>query len=169
MRWFLLAVLGLAWSFAACSEKPAAPAAKAFTPEELDQRLDRTTPEGTLRVMVIGMQVADAELLESLVGPLRKDELALLLSTERPTLSKEIQLQQGAALSIRHLQPGDKIPLDDGREFTVAADELNAPSQWLMIQGISTPLRLHKKDGQWQVDVAPLIAARRAAKGRAGK
>jgi hypothetical protein len=167
MRWFLLSVLLLALSFTACSEKPAAtPAAKEFTQGELDQRLNRNTPEGTLRVLIIGMQVDDAELIESLVGPLKKDELQLLQSTERPTLSKEIQLQQGAALTIRHLQPGDKVPLDDGREFTIPADELNSKSQWLMIQGISIPLRLHKHDNRWQVDVAPLIAARRAAKAR---
>jgi hypothetical protein len=115
------------------------------------------------------MQVDDAPLIESLAGPLTQGDLALLMSNQRPTLSKEIQLQQGAALQIRHLQPGDVVPLEDGSEFTVPPHELETKNQWLMIQTIPMPLRLHKLEDRWQVDVEPLIAARRAAKLRAGK
>lgn len=166
MCWFLRSFLVAVFSFTACTPEPVVLPSQTYTEEELDQRLDRETPEGTLRVFVIAMQVADAELIESLTGPLKKDDLALLQSNERPTLSKEIQLQQGAALKIRHLQPGDILRMSDGREQPISPDEINATSQVLQIEGISTPLRVYKVEDHWLVDVAPLLAARRALKAK---
>jgi hypothetical protein len=164
MCWLWRSLAAVLLSLTACTPEPVTLPSQTYTEEELDARLDRETPEGTLRAMVIAMQIADAELLQSLTGPLKKDDLKLLLSTERPTLSKELQLQQGAALKIRHLQLGDNIRMSDGRELPVSPDEINATSQFLVIEGIPTPLRVYKQDDHWQVDVAPLIAARRAAR-----
>jgi hypothetical protein len=162
MRWLLLLSFWLL-NLGGCAPEPVAPP-PVYTDEELEQRLDRETPEGTLRVLVIAMQVDDAELIQSLAGPLAKDDLKLLESTERPTLSKEIQLQQGAALKIRHLQPGDTIRTTDGLELPISPDEITATSLILQIETIPTPLRVFKRDDRWHVDVTPLLAARRAAR-----
>ena len=59
MRWFLCIPMLLVLSLAACTPEPAALPPPAYTEAELDQRLDRETPEGTLRVLVIAMQVAE--------------------------------------------------------------------------------------------------------------
>ncbi len=165
MRWFYVSILLLSLGFTACTEKPAAAPVPNYTQAELEQRLDRKTAEGTLRALVIGMQVDDAELLQELAGPLTKEDLRLLESDQRPTLSEEIQLQQGAALKIRHLQAGDKFRLADGSEQTLTPREINATSTVLEIETIPTPLRVYKvDDDHWHVDVTPLLAERRAAK-----
>jgi hypothetical protein len=166
MRILSLTVLLLAWSCTACQENPPPPPVPSYTPEELARRLDRNTAEGTLRVFVIGMQVSDAPLLEQLAGPLPKDDLKLLLDTQRPTLSEEIQLQQGAALKIRHLQPGDKVRFADGDETLLNGEDVNATNQVLEIQTVPTPLRLRKIEDHWQIDATPLIALRRAARAK---
>ncbi len=154
MYW-LLRSLALAFlALTACTPSPPAPLpSQTYTDAELEARLDRETPEGTLRVLVIAMQVDDAPLIQSLAGPLTKDDLQLLQSTERPTLSKELQLQQGAALKIRHLQAGDTIRTADGSEQALSPDEINATSLVLQIENIPTPLRVFKRDDRWQVDV----------------
>lgn len=164
MRWCCASILLLAISFCSCTENPPAAPVPKYTPAELEERLDRKTAEGTLRALVIGMQVDDVELLQELAGPLTKEDLRLLESDQRPTLSEEIQLQQGAALKIRHLQPGDKLRRADGSEQLLSPLEINATSMVLEIETIPTPLRVYKVDDRWHVDVMPLLAARRAAK-----
>jgi len=163
MYWLLRSLAFALLSLTACTPPPPAPLpSQTYTEAELEERLDRETPEGTLRVLVIAMQVDDTPLIQSLAGPLTKDDLELLQSTERPTLSKELQLQQGAALKIRHLQPGDMLRTADGSVHPLSPDEVNAMSLVLQIESIPTPLRVFKRDDRWQVDVTPLLTARRA-------
>jgi uncharacterized protein (TIGR03067 family) len=137
-------------------DKPAEKAPK-------DARLDRTTPEGTLRVFMIAVIAGNEQLVKMTAMAESEDDLKLIatIKGERPPL-KEIR-EKIAGASIRALKVGDKFTLPNGKQVEVTSKEVDSEHMVLLPEGAPLPFRMIKSNGDWWVDAGPVVAGRKAA------
>lgn len=145
----------------ATKDAPATKGSKEEKPKP-DPRLVRQTPEGTLRIFLIGVAVSNADLIKTTTVPLMEDELKLVLGdpkAKRPSLAEA--KAQFIDAEIKVLKPGDKFTLPTGKEIVLPAESRPGEEMVLQIVGSPLPFRLHFHQKVWWVDAAPLVRARR--------
>lgn len=136
------------------------------SPKPRDERLNRETPEGTLRVFTIGVVTRNADLIKRTSLPLSEEEMTLLCQTSEgePPNSKEIKEFKEAVLNmkVRALKSGDKFTLPGKKEIVVGKDEVSEDRMVLVLGDAPAPTRMYKAKGYWWVDPEPLLYARKA-------
>jgi hypothetical protein len=129
-----------------------------------DARLSRDTPEGTLRIFMLGLMLANEQLVKATIVPVSDDDLAYLIRKpmDAPATPKELK-ELCARMKVRALKPGDMFTLPGGKKVTVADEEVTDERLVLVLADSPIPTRLYKAKGLWWVDAAPVIAGRKAA------
>ena len=129
-----------------------------------DERLNRDTPEGTLRVFMLGVAASNEQLITATAIPLSDDDRKLLLIKIHGENQNFKELKEEfASLKIERLKPGDKFKLPNGKEIVVAAEEVGDDRLVLKPENAPLPSRLYKAKGYWWVDAGPFVAGRKAA------
>lgn len=130
-----------------------------------DPRLDRETPEGTLRIFLIGMMLSNEQLIKATVIPVTDEEMKVLLGKPQaaPVSAKEIK-EQFAEAKINVIKPGDKFSLPNGKEIVFPKEERPGEEMVLHVEDSPLPFRLHLHKKIWWVDAQPVIDARKAAR-----
>ena len=72
-------------------------------------------------------------------------------------------LEHFESVRISRLSAGDVITLPNGRKITIATSMVHKDRQQLTMPQNPIPYNIVRTDGQWRVDVAPIIAGRLAA------
>jgi hypothetical protein len=129
-----------------------------------DPRLDRNTPEGTLRVFTLGAMISNKDLLKATMVPVSDEDMQYLLKEQAVSKEdfKKIK-EQIAGMEVRHLKPGDRVKLPKGTELVVKDDEVTDDRLVLVLGDSPIPTRLYKAKGFWWIDASPVIAGRKAA------
>ncbi len=162
-----------------CGDEPMAPGKKkedapTETPQEkkpaTDPRLDRYTPEGTLRIFLIGMALSNEDFIKSTAIPVTEEEMKVLLGspeTKKPSI-EEVKTQF-LSPEIKVLKPGSKFKLPSGKEIVIPPITRPGKEIDLHVDGSPLPFRLHLQKEFWWVDALPLVTGRKAAMEKAKK
>jgi hypothetical protein len=135
-----------------------------------DERLDRETPEGTVRIFAIGVALTNEKLIKSTALKISDEDLKYLLKKTQGLRSTPKEIKEvWANAKVSKLKPGDKFTLPGGKEITVGADEVSDDRLVVVLADSPIPTRLYKVKGYWWVDPAPVIAGRKAAEAAAQK
>ena len=129
-----------------------------------DERLSRETPEGTLRIFMLGVLLGNEQLVKATIVPVSDEDFAYLVKKTKNLRETPKQLKEECAkMKVRALKPGDVVTLPGGDKVTVTEEEVTDDRMVLVIADSPIPTRLYKAKGFWWVDAAPVIAGRKAA------
>lgn len=120
------------------------------------------TPEEALRRFMLGVMVGDEKELKSVITDTRPEDLRWLLGSKVPPevvpqLRKDLE-----TFPIEHLKPGDEINLPSGKKIVVGEDWVGEDCATVRMKGDPLAQRVFRIKGEWRVDPAPIIAARKA-------
>jgi hypothetical protein len=129
-----------------------------------DERLDRETPEGTLRIFSIGVMLTNEKLVKMTALKVSEKDMKYLLKPTKNlrTTPKETK-EFWASRKVKVLKAGDKFNLPGNNEIVIGKDEVTDDRMVVVLEDSPIPTRLYKIEGHWWVDPAPLIASRKAA------
>ena len=120
------------------------------------------TPERAIRWFMVSLLTRDVVGLRAVTLPV--DDLELIMPPKPvPPESLDAFKAQVAEMQVRLLKTGEEVKLAGGRTYKVRPEDVGPDRAVVLPEMASYPLVSHKVEGQWRIDVSPIVASVKAA------
>lgn len=120
--------------------------------------------QSALRRFMIALTIGDQAALRATALPLSEGDFAILLSGQKPPATERKKLVgMMAKIPLRTLKPGDTVSRPGKPPLVFTRAYFGPDRTVLQPKGFPLPFVVRRVKGQWRVDAAPVVAARKRA------